>query len=176
MVCQACGADVNADMFCSKCGAQIPMQAQPAPPPFPPAIYVSRVARHLRTLGILWCVYGVYHLVKGLIAMTFLSAFTVHGFTGVWPFWAYYHGPAPAPWMHALVPVIATTTAVWTVLLLLAGYALLTRKTWGRALAIVAAVLSLIAIPFGTAMGIYTLWVLAPGVSGMEYDAIADRS
>ena len=61
-------------------------------------------------------------------------------------------------------------------LLLVTGYALMTRRTWGRVLAIVVGVLSLIAIPFGTAMGIYTLWVLASGVSGMEYDAIADRS
>src|SRR5579875_1813927 len=113
MICQSCGADVNADVFCSKCGAQLKMP-QPLPPQSPPPMYVSRVARHLRTLGILWCVYGVYHLVKGLLAMTLLSAFTVRGFTGAWPYWSYYHGPAPAPWMHALVPVIATTTAVWT--------------------------------------------------------------
>jgi len=31
-------------------------------------------------------------------------------------------------------------------------------------------------VPFGTALGIYTLWVLAPMASGMEYDNIADRS
>lgn len=177
MVCQSCGAEVNADAFCSRCGAQIavPPQAQSGYPVYPPAMYMSRVARHLRTLGILWCVYGLYHLVKGLLALTFLSAFTVRGFTGEWPYWAYYHGPSPAPWMHALVPVVATMTMVWTALLLLTGYALLTRRTWGRVLAIVAGVLSLIAIPFGTAMGIYTLWVLASGVSGMEYEAIADH-
>jgi hypothetical protein len=34
----------------------------------------------------------------------------------------------------------------------------------------------LVKIPFGTALGIYTLWVLAPMASGMEYDAIADRN
>jgi hypothetical protein len=43
-------------------------------------------------------------------------------------------------------------------------------------LAIVVAVLSLIKIPFGTALGIYTLWVLAPALSGAEWDAIADRT
>jgi hypothetical protein len=36
--------------------------------------------------------------------------------------------------------------------------------------------LALLKFPFGTALGIYTLWVLAPSTSGMEYDAIADRS
>lgn len=140
-------------------------------------MYVSRVRRHLQTLGVLWCVYGLYRLVHGLIAMTLLRAFSIHAFSGGdWPYWSYYHGPSPAPWMQALVPVIALVTVVWTALLLLVGYSLLTRRPWGRVLAIVFAILSLIKIPFGTALGIYTLWVLAPGVSGMEYEAIADRS
>ena len=43
-------------------------------------------------------------------------------------------------------------------------------------LAIIAAILALLKFPIGTALGIYTLWVLAPGASGLEYDAIADRS
>ena len=41
---------------------------------------------------------------------------------------------------------------------------------------IIVAVLSLLKIPFGTALGIYTLWVLAPADSGTEYDSIADRT
>ena len=173
MVCPTCGVQVEPGLrFCAKCGAQMP-----APPPaygaYPPPVYVSRVRRHLQTLGVLWCVYGVFRLVQGLIAMTFLRAFTMHAFSGDWPFWAYYHGPSPAPWMHVMVPVIATVTVVWTAGALLAGYSLLTRRPWGRVLAIVVAILSLIKIPFGTALGIYTLWVLASGVSGMEYEEIA---
>ncbi len=57
---------------------------------------------------------------------------------------------------------------------LLVGWSLLTRRTWGRVLAIVAAVLVLFKFPFGTALGVYTLWVLAPAVSGLEYDSIAE--
>ena len=49
------------------------------------------------------------------------------------------------------------------------------RKPWGRTFAIVLAILQLIKIPFGTALGVYTLWVLAPAASGAEYDAIAER-
>jgi hypothetical protein len=122
-------------------------------------------------------VYGLYNLVRGLIAMTLLRAFSIHAFYGGdWPFWSYYHGPSPAPWMHAMVPVIATITVLWTALMLLVGYSLLTRRPWGRVLAIVFAILSLIKIPFGTALAIYTLWVLAPGLSGMEYESITDHS
>jgi hypothetical protein len=43
---------------------------------------------------------------------------------------------------------------------LVAGYGLLTWKSWGRILAIVVGILSLINFPLGTAVGIYTLWVL----------------
>jgi hypothetical protein len=43
---------------------------------------------------------------------------------------------------------------------LLAGYGLLTRKPWARVLAIVVGILGLINFPVGTAIGIYTLWVL----------------
>jgi len=42
----------------------------------------------------------------------------------------------------------------------LAGYGLLTGRSWSRILAIVVAVLGLFNIPIGTLIGIYTLWVL----------------
>jgi hypothetical protein len=43
---------------------------------------------------------------------------------------------------------------------LLAGYGLLTKKPWARVLAIVVGILSLVNFPVGTAIGLYTLWVL----------------
>lgn len=189
MVCQSCGSELAAEVrFCAKCGAQVvaaapqpqqPLYGAPQYPAYPqqyPIVVAPRVQRHLQTLGMLWCVYALYHVVKGLIGITFLHAFSTHAFFGNWPDWSYYHGPSPAPWMQAMVPVIATITAVWVVATLLVGYSLLTRKPWGRVLAIVIAILSIIHLPIGTALGIYTLWVLAPSASGLEYDAIADRT
>lgn len=198
MVCQACGSEVTAAevRFCPRCGAQI-LAAQygaqpgaqatpPAPPaqyagyqqsypPYPPMVAVPRVPRHLQTLGTLWCVYGAYRLLAGFIGMFFLRAFVGRHWGGWYggPFGNYgMHGPA---WM-ALLPVIATITVMAAALALFTGFSLLTRKSWGRTLAIVIAILALLKFPVGTALGIYTLWVLAPGASGMEYDAIADRS
>jgi hypothetical protein len=50
---------------------------------------------------------------------------------------------------------------------LLAGWGLLQRRAWARILGIVVAVLNLFNVPIGTALGIYTLYVLtdenAPG-------------
>jgi len=170
MVCQTCGAAMAGDVqFCSKCGAQA-VAAYPVYA-YPPAAYVSRVQQHVRTLGILWCVYGAYRIVRGIVAIALIGAFTTHGFAGEPFFWGRFGG---APWMHALIPIIGVMTVVWAALALLVGYSLLTRRPWGRVLALVVAVLSLIRIPLGTVLGIYTLWVLASGPSGMEYDAIAD--
>jgi len=43
---------------------------------------------------------------------------------------------------------------------LLAGYGLLTRKPWARIVAIVLGAINLLNIPFGTILGIYTLWAM----------------
>jgi hypothetical protein len=144
-------------------------------PPMP--MYLPRVQRNLQTLGILWCVLGVYRVVSGLIAMIFLRAFTTHNFgDDAWMFGRHWHGPFPPMWMGSLWPMIAVTTVFAAALALIAGYGLLNRRPWGRIVAIIAAILALLKFPIGTALGIYTLWVLAPGASGLEYDAIADRT
>ncbi len=55
---------------------------------------------------------------------------------------------------------------------LIAAWGLLERRPWGRILALIVGVLALIHIPFGTALGIYTLWVLLPA-SPQEYASLA---
>ena len=177
MVCQACGTPVAEGVhFCSKCGAQV-IAAQPVYPQPPMIMYVPRVQRHLQTLGVLWCVLGVYRVASGLFGIFFLRAFTTHNFgDDSWMFGGRWHGPFTPMGRGGLWPLIAVVTICAAALALVTGYSLLTRRPWGRVLAIVAAVLALLKFPFGTALGIYTLWVLAPGASGFEYDSIADRS
>lgn len=43
---------------------------------------------------------------------------------------------------------------------IVAGYGLLTHRSWGRYLAIVVAILGLVNLPLGTIVGVYALWVL----------------
>jgi hypothetical protein len=43
---------------------------------------------------------------------------------------------------------------------ILAGIGLLKMQPWGRIVAIVVGVLHILSFPFGTALGVYTLWVL----------------
>ena len=177
MVCQACGIPVGEGVhFCPRCGAQVVMtQPMYVQPPMP--MYLPRVQRNLQTLGILWCVLGVYRVISGLIGIIFLRAFTTHNFgNDAWMFGGRFHGPFPPMWMAGLWPMIAFATVFAAAVALVAGYGLLNRRPWGRIVAIIAGILALIKFPLGTALGIYTLWVLAPGASGLEYDAIADRS
>jgi hypothetical protein len=52
---------------------------------------------------------------------------------------------------------------------LAAGWGLLERETWARPLALVLAVLSILDLPFGTALGAYTLWALLPEEAADQY-------
>ncbi len=179
MVCQACGAPmVEGVQFCARCGVRVAV-AQPGYAAYPPVIAMPmpRVQRNLQTLGILWCVFGAYRIIGGLIGMAFLHAMTLHSFAGGWPFNEHSGSFGPAQgWMDALLPFIAVFTLLVAGLSILVGYSLLTRRPWGRMLAIVVGVLTLMKPILGTALGIYTLWVLAPAASAAEYEAIADRS
>jgi hypothetical protein len=178
MVCQGCGVQVAADVhFCPTCGHRV-AAAQPVyaayPQQFMPAL-IPRVQRHLQTLGILWCVFGAYRIIGGIFGMFVLRVITMRGFGGDWPF-NHYHGQFGPSWMGSFLPFIAVYTAIMAGLALFVGYSLLTRKPWGRTLAIVIGILALLKPFLGTALGIYTLWALAPSDSAAEYEAIADRS
>jgi zinc ribbon protein len=186
MICQACGNPVAAGVhFCSRCGAAV-VAAEPVPPPnpaaYPPAYSPAyamrppRVQRHLQTLGILWCVFGAYRVLSGLIGLFVMRVMTFRNFGDPgwgWGWGGHFHG---APWMALLFPFIAVVSVVTAFLAFLVGFGLLQRKSWGRVLGIVLAILALLKFPVGTALGIYTLWVLVPAESAMEYEAIADHS
>jgi hypothetical protein len=56
---------------------------------------------------------------------------------------------------------------------LCAGWSLLRREQHGRTLALVAAFICLISIPFGTALGAYTLVELLPSAAGLAYEQLS---
>lgn len=132
------------------------------------------MAMHVRTLGILWVCFGVWRVLGGLIGMFFLSSMTAHRFWGWGTPWTLgHHRGFPPEWMGWIVPLVAVGTIFAAGLAFVTGYALLNRASWGRILAIVAGILALFKFPLGTALGIYTLWVLLPSPSGAEYDHLA---
>lgn len=64
----------------------------------------------------------------------------------------------------AVLGVVGTAVGLLLIALgipgIVAGYGLLARKTWGRALGIVVGILGMANFPVGTVIGIYALWVL----------------
>ena len=75
--------------------------------------------------------------------------------------------------MHDIVRTVGRVFIATGVIGLIAGWGLYERRSWARILALVLAFLSLFHPPFGTAIGIYTLWVLLPAASEAEYQRIA---
>lgn len=131
----------------------------------------SRVSRNIQVLGILWLVYAGIRIFTGLFGVMVLhglfgSHFGHSDFNLGW-------SPFGTMWLAGLWPMALFSLLTSFFCTLLTGYALLTRQPWGRVLAIVFGIFALIHLPLGTALGIYTLWVLAPRTSGDEYAAIA---
>jgi len=81
----------------------------------------------------------------------------------------------PAGFLHALFAAIGTLVLLKAACGFFAGWGLLRREPWARMLTIVLSFLALFNIPFGTALGIYGLWVLSPAESEREYE-LATRS
>jgi len=75
--------------------------------------------------------------------------------------------------VHGILRCVGTLLVIGAALGLAAGAGLLQRQPWARVLAIVLAFINLVDMPFGTALGIYTLWVLLPAKSEEEYKQLA---
>jgi len=170
MFCDRCGAALQAGQnFCSICGkavgaagtvGAVGMAAVVAPPA------EGRVARHMQLLAILWLVLSALRLFGG-VAMLLLGGFVAGmvGHVGLgWPF-------------ERLVPAVFSTIAGFLLVTaaagLAAGWGLLERQPWARVLALILGFIALLHFPIGTALGIYTLWVLLPAESEREYRQMA---
>jgi len=169
MTCKACGNTIAPDArFCPRCGAPSPIPPQQTYYAPPTRLPYSRVAGNIQTLGTLWLVYAALRFITGLVGVLFL-----HGLFGHNHDFNFGWSPFGDMGLGSLWPIALFSLIISVGCVLLTGYALITRQPWGRILAIIFGIIALIHLPFGTALGIYTLWVLAPGLSGMEYDAIA---
>jgi hypothetical protein len=158
MFCDQCGARVDdaTARFCPSCGRSF-VAVRAAPSTALPGY--GRVARNVRTLGILWMIYAGLRLMGSLAATTF-ARFT-------WNYW----DDVPF-FVPGLLRGIGTGLLIVGVVGALAGWGLMERRPWARTLAIVLGVLALFSFPVGTALGIYTLWVLVPSTSEAEYRSI----
>lgn len=162
MFCDGCGSELTARQeFCSRCGKKIVQGAHLAYP------RPGRVQEHVRLLGILWLAYSAFHVVGGIVLIVLANTLFVHlrDFGGP---------PQVGEFLHPLLSVIGVFLLIKAAAGLAAGWGLLQREPWARVLTIVLAFISMFTnIPIGTALGIYTLWVLLPAPSEAEYEGLA---
>jgi peptidoglycan/LPS O-acetylase OafA/YrhL len=111
---------------------------------------------HVKAVAVLFLILGVFGLLAAIgVAMAFGLAGGIVGAN------AEPHDAAIA------LPIIGLTGTMLVIYLVatslpgvIAAIGLLKLRPWARVLGIVAAVLYLIHIPFGTAVGAYSIWVL----------------
>lgn len=167
MYCNQCGAPLNTGQpVCPTCGrpAALPQRTAGATP----SPDEGRVARHRKLLGALWIIRGVILLPGGLFLWLGLSHASWAAHIAVTP-GAYWSMGMMAPFFGALGLGVLIVGA----LSIVAGIGLLQPRSWARILTIVLGILDLVSIPFGTALGIYTLWVLLPETSESEFRHLA---
>jgi len=162
MFCDGCGNQVQSGQaFCSSCGKQI------VGPVFHGAQLRGRVESHVQLVGILWLAMSAFNAIAGLIVLVLGTTLFphLHEMKDVPP-------DVPIGFLTSFFTAIGILILGKSACGFLAGWGLMKREPWARVLALVLAFISLFNIPFGTAVGVYTMWVLLPGQSQKEYDAL----
>lgn len=153
MYCNSCGGQVAENQaVCGRCGTVV---GQPL---------VNRVEQHIKLLGILWIAYAAFHAIAGGVLV--IVANTIFG----------NYGGRHAAFLHPLLETIGILVLVKAAACVISGFGLLERQSWARTLSLVMAFISLINIPFGTAMGVYTLWVFLSPQAESDYRRLANAA
>jgi hypothetical protein len=156
MYCDGCGAPVQAGQaFCNRCGKQFvgPVTGLQSS--------TGRVQRHVHLVGILCLAFSALNAIGGVVVYIIANTiFAPGGGTG-----------APA-FLHPLLSVVGIFALGKAALGFIAGWCLLQREPWARIVALVLGFISLFNIPFGTTIGVYTMWVLLPGHAEQGYEAM----
>ncbi|HYO90776.1 MAG TPA: hypothetical protein VEQ40_04040, partial [Pyrinomonadaceae bacterium] len=105
---------------------------------------------HNKTLGITHLAYGGFHLLLMIFfSLIFLFVMAVP-----------HRGDGGMDIFTIMMLMMFAFSLLFTLPSLIAGYALLKRKSWARTAAIVAGILAAPSFPHGTALGVYTLWFM----------------
>jgi hypothetical protein len=159
MFCDRCGAAVQPDQrFCGRCGKEFSAVAIAYPQP-------TRVQAHIRLLGILWLALSALNAVAGIVLFVLANTLFTHlrEIPNV-------PSDVPAGFLHSLFSAIGAFVLLKAAFGFFAGWGLLQREPWARMMTIILSFLALFNIPLGTALGIYSLWVLLPAQSELEYE------
>ena len=108
-----------------------------------------RMQRHVTLLGALFIAYHVIGLLVGIVIMVLLPTIG-----------ALSHDTHAMTILSALGVGVGVFLIVLAVPGLVAGIGLLRGKRWSRVLALIVGAFDLLDIPLGTALGVYSFWVL----------------
>lgn len=113
--------------------------------------------RHVDFLALLYLVWGALFLLVGIAGLALSGgAAAIVSSTGL-----VRQGASLAAGLTAItMAVVAVLALVWAALHLWVGSQLRRYLPWARLLALGLAVINLVLLPFGTALGIYGCWVL----------------
>ena len=107
------------------------------------------MAQHVRTLGWLFIIYSAFFDVIAVIILVILTGAGAIS------------GDRQAMFITTSVGIgIATILLILSIPGIIAGLGLLKFQQWARILAMVLAVLHVLSFPLGTALAVYTFWVL----------------
>jgi hypothetical protein len=177
--CEGCGKLLGESArFCGACGrstsvggAGILDGSAAGAPPVASSVAVRTFNSQLRVLGILWAVYSGFRILSAVWLIVFSRMFMPMVSTMV----PHDAGINIAPFLQ-MMSGFYIVSGVFSVLAAIVGgwasWALLTRQLSGRTLTLVVAFVSLISIPFGTALGVYTLVVLLPQSARQFYSQL----
>jgi hypothetical protein len=170
MFCDACGSAMSPQQsFCVACGKQVGV----APPSHAgPIISDGRVAKHLEIVAWLWIAAGVLTVPLAIFLLVI----------GSFPYERLFSGAAIPNGVPAIFAIFHTVFLVLGVFLLLvsgvhvlAAWGLFHHAPWARILTIAFAFLRILEVPLGTALAIYTIWVLMGPSSEAEYRALGPK-
>lgn len=160
MFCDRCGTELQAGQrFCGSCGKAIGVSVVPQPND-------GRVNRHIQILAVLWLAASALNLIGGVVM--FVLGGTLFGrMRGL------EMPSAVSGFLHGLFFALGILVLLKALAGFIAGWGLLERQPWARTLTLVLGFVSLLNIPLGTALGIYTIWVLLAPQADEEYRRLA---
>jgi len=123
----------------------------------------GRVRRNIHRLATLWMINGILRLAwvgSMMLFGRFIPPMRIWMGPGGGPFWGWGLDGALSRGIFSAGIVLA----LFGVLHLVLAWGLFEREPWARFLGLALGFLALLRFPLGTALGIYTLWVLLPEI------------
>jgi len=117
---------------------------------------------HNKILAILFLVDGLLNVIALVVAVFFIAGVGVYATTRMGS------SESIVFWIGAVLGVLICAF-VLVLLPFLSSFAMFKRKTWAKTVGFIASIVSLLGLPFGTALGIYGIWFLSRGDAKQFY-------